>query len=169
VPPVVRWGNALGIHCHGREQQARLCEGRAGAPIAGVFDPGTVADIGQDLGAQAQAVLGAICHGDLAGVAAHTPRGTQVGGDGLAQLGLAHGVAVAQIRRAQLASRTIAQAQPGLEREGVQRRHTGHERPQLILWAAPPVAGLHAPGQAGCHHGPRTSGFMGIRDGAGLA
>ncbi|MNW09698.1 hypothetical protein D3C71_2067540 [compost metagenome] len=71
-------------------------EGGLGAAVAGVFQPGGVAGVGEQLHAQRQRALRAFGDDDARGVAAHAARYAQVLGDGFAQGGFAHGVAVAQ-------------------------------------------------------------------------
>jgi hypothetical protein len=88
--------HAFVIRWHGHERQARGLERRARRDIAGLLGPDEVAGLCQRARGEVDALLRAGDDDDLLRLADDAARGAEIFGDGLAQLGHALRVAVAQ-------------------------------------------------------------------------
>ncbi|MNQ58752.1 hypothetical protein D3C85_729670 [compost metagenome] len=120
---------AIVIHRHAAKLRASHGEGMAGSAIAGVLDGDPVAGLHQQLGAEADGLLGAAGDHHLRRIAGQPAAAAQVGGHQLAQAHIAGRVAITQARRRRLAPEARREARPGLEGKQVERRHANAEGP----------------------------------------
>jgi hypothetical protein len=91
--------DALVVDRHGTDLHIACMEGGTHPAVAGIFQPGALARVGEEPHAQRQRPLGALGHHHLGGLATHPARHPQVLRDGLTQGRLAQRIAVGQRHR----------------------------------------------------------------------